>query len=114
MIFLDENRSTITYEENWQSVSEPEAPVILAPGEAEPEALPRERRTPAAPRQLLLTMQLVVCMVVAVAAFALKNIGGEVYDTARAWYAEKLNETLLFDGSAGLENLLPASTDDEA
>lgn len=110
---MDENRNTITYDENWQNVSEPETPVIVAPEEMQPEDLPHERRVPA-PRQLLLSIQLVVCILLAVAAFALKNIGGEVYETVHAWYTAHLNETLIFDGSGGLENLLTAATDDEA
>lgn len=110
---MEENRSTITYDENWQSVSEPEAPVIIASETAETEA-PHNARVPAAPRQLLLTIQLILCILLAVAAFALKNIGGEVYETARAWYTAALHDTLIFDGSGGLEKLLPAATADEA
>ena len=54
------------------------------------------------------------CILLAVAAFALKNIGGEVYRTARAWYYEQLNDTVIFDGSRIAEELLPAATADEA
>lgn len=111
---MEENRSTITYDENWQSVSEPETPVIVSSEETEAQALPPNTRKAAAPRQLLLTIQLALCILLAAAAFALKNIGGEVYEAARAWYETHLNDTLMFDGSGGLEALLPAATADEA
>ncbi len=109
---MEERFSTITYDENWQSVSEPETPVISGGAEEEMTAPPR---TGSAPRHLLLSIQLAVCVLIGIAAFTLKNIGGEVYELAKEWYFEQLNSTAVFDGSRGLD--LPfdgAATADEA
>lgn len=110
MIFLEE-RSTITYDENWQSVSVPETPPIISHTE-EAEEGPVRRGEP--PRHLLLTLQLVACVLLAAAAFALKGIGGEVYEKVHAWYTEQLNATVLFDGSHGFEGLFSATADEAA
>ena len=97
MIFLEENRNSITYDDNWQSVSESEVPVILDPTQtSEDDAA--EPKPVAPPKQLLLTLQLVICLLTALAAFVLKSIGGELYQTAHEWYVSNLNNTAIFDG----------------
>ena len=109
-----EELSTISYDENWQRVSVPETPQVIAnEEEAEEEAEP-VRRWERPPRHLLLTMQLAACILFAVAAFALKSIGGEVYEKAHAWYTEQLNATVLFDGSRSFEGLFAATADEAA
>ena len=75
---LEENRNSITYDDNWQSVSESEVPVILDPAQT-PEDDAAEPKPVAPPKQLLLTLQLVICLLTALAAFVLKSIGGELY-----------------------------------
>ena len=110
---MDEGYQTVTYDENWQTVSEPEIPVVVSP-EAAQEPEPRVKRQPGAPRQLLLGVQLAVCVLLAVAAFALKNIGGEVWRSAREWYLSERNSTVLFEDRQGLEGLFGAATADEA
>ena len=115
VIVLEERIDAIAYDDDWQ-VSEPE-PAVLREAEEEEEQeqeLPGIVRPRAAPHHLLLSIQLVTCILLAVAAFALKNIGGEFYRTARAWYYEQLNDTVIFDGSRIAEELLPAATADEA
>ena len=89
---MDEKRSGITYEEDWQQVSEPETPVICNSGGDEE-----------AP-----------CILLGVAAFALKSIGGEVFEAVRGWYVEQLSDTAIFDGTRGLEALEGAASPDEA
>lgn len=116
---MEENQNWITYDENWQSVSEPEYPQIRPISDWEEEERaeeepPREPRRHTAPKQLLLTAQLVTCILLALAAFALKGIGGEVYAVTREWYYANLNDTAIFDGSRGfdLQNLLNATADE--
>ncbi len=125
VIFVEEKQSTITYDDNWREISTPEIPVL---GSAEtydrdvmtdePELeLPDdgiEKRRFTAPKHLVLTVQLVVCILLSLTAFALKSIGGEVYEAARAWYIEQLNDTAVFDGSRdfGLPFLNGATADE--
>ena len=115
---MEENISTITYDENWQDVTEPEYPVILEPtepfeGKSEPEKTPRGHT---APRQLLLTIQLITCILLLLAAFAIKGIGGEIYQTAREWYYTQLNRSAVFEEYRDFDfsALLRISTPDEA
>ena len=99
MIFLDENRSIITYDEDWQSVSEPEYAVAADSAEDEPivkEKLPRAR-----PKNLL-------------PAFALKGIGGDAYSAARSWYCSNLNDTAIFGASREFDGRYFLATADEA
>lgn len=112
---MDEGYQTITYDENWQTVSEPEIPVAVASEKTENrEEPPRVKQQTGVPRQLLPAIRLVVCILLAVAAFALKNIGGEVYQSAREWYFSALNSTVLFEDRQSLEGLFGAATADEA
>ena len=108
MIFLNEEFNSITYDENWQSVSEPETPVLsAADNEPDDEGIILEKRKKSAPKHILLTVQLVCCILLAVAAFALKGIGGEVYEAVKDWYFTQLNDTAIFDGgSNGIPQLL--------
>ena len=55
-----------------------------------------------------------VAAVLGVAAFALKSIGGEVWETVRSWYVEQINDSAIFDGERGMEQLWGAATPDEA
>ena len=116
---MEENYSTITYDENWQDVTEPEYPVILEPsGADDPQEAPaeRERRKREAPKQLLLTLQLTACVLLGLAALAIKGIGGELYQTVRDWYYTQLNRSAVFeeDRSFDFSALLPQGTADEA
>lgn len=104
VIFLEERQNQITYDENWQNVSEPEYPAVVSPaGWAEPQASQpapeRKKRSLRSARQPVLTLQLAVCLLLGSAAFAVKGFGGEWYAQARAWYYENLNGTAIFDGS---------------
>ena len=118
---MEENRNTITYDDNWQNVTEPEIPVFHTPNEnnsfaeySEPdEALPKQK-TP--PRQLLITIQLVICALLALGAFILKSMGGEWYGTVREWYYTRLNSAAIFEGndSFSVSSLFGKATADEA
>ena len=125
VIFVEEKQSTITYDDNWREVSTPEIPVLGSAedygGAVVTDGTERElsddrieKRHITAPRHLVLTLQLAVCLLLALAAFALKSIGGEVYEAARAWYIEQLNDTAMFDGSRdfGLPFLNGATADE--
>ena len=116
---MEENYSTISYDENWQDVTEPEYPVILeSSGSDDPQEEPakRERRKREAPKQLLLTLQLAACVLLGLAALMIKGIGGELYQTVRDWYYSQLNRSAIFeeDRSFDFSDLLPQGTADEA
>lgn len=114
VIFLEEK---ILYDENWQSVTSPEYPV-LNEREETPAQKPEnpEPKPINIPKQYLLTFQLVVCILAGIGAFALKSIGGETYETIRDWYYSELNNTAVFENNSGfdLNLLLGRTTPDEA
>lgn len=117
MIFLEDNCSSITYDENWQSVAEPEYPVIREPS-PEPETYDdgfKQPRQINVPKQYVVTFQLAVCLLLALAAFVVKGIGGEVYQTVREWYYTQLNSTVIFDKNDrfDLSTLFGKATADE-
>lgn len=116
---MDENNNNITYDENWQSVSETEYPVITSANpedDAINDNIPikkKARRNP--PSQLLLTIQLILCIIIALAAFILKNMGGTFYGTAHDWYYSSLNNSAVFDGNSDfdLNSIFNKATPDE-
>ena len=111
---MNEDYTGITYDEDWQSVSEPEKVVAVTDAEDETEKIVTEKRR-FKPKQPVLTVQLVCCLLLAAAAFVLKSMGGGWYDTAREWYFSNLNDTVIFDGNRDpdLHDLSGAATADE-
>lgn len=109
-----EEYNRITYDDNWQSVSEPEAAVVTMPqegGEDGDQPLQRQRRS--FPRQPVLTLQLVLCVLLGLAAFVFRSVGGETYDAAHAWYASKLSDTAIFDRLRSFDAAKLIATADE-
>ncbi len=117
----EDSRNRITYDENWQSVSEPEYPVLFDEssrsednaGQVE-EAIKQPKKK-GANHQLLLTLQLAACLIIALAAFALKGIGGEMYETAKAMYFDALGNSAIFEDGSGFDvnSFLSGATADE-
>ena len=104
MIFLEENINEITYDENWQNVSEPEYITAVASDNSEEydeEPLQnnevKEEHRKNGTKPILISIQLALCLAVAAAAFVMKSIGGELYDNVRKAYYTELNRELVFD-----------------
>lgn len=111
---MEENKNTITYDENWQNVATPEYPKLSIP-EPENDGEPPKPKVNI-PKQYLLTFQLIACVLIGIAAFILKSAGGDTYNAVRDWYYSQLNNTAVFDGYKNLDinMLLGRSTPDEA
>ncbi|HCA04999.1 MAG TPA: hypothetical protein DEO32_03765 [Ruminococcaceae bacterium] len=119
-----EDNSLITYDENWRNVSEPE--YITAVSSAGADNYNTENKNEDKPEKrdkhkdgakpLLITIQLLACLIVAAAAFVIKGVGGELYDNVRNYYYTELNRALIFDGKHefDLSGLFTGSTADEA
>ncbi len=113
----EENRNQITYDENWQSVSYAEYPVI-AQSESEEPKLKDEKKIKQkndSSKQLLITIQLIICIIIALTAFVVKSFGGEFYNLSREWYYSNLNESAIFDdrNDFNLDNIFSLATEDE-
>lgn len=119
---MSEQNSTITYDENWQNVSVPEYPVMLpneeynVNNENNDDKSSEKDNKKSYPKQLLITYQLIICLIIALAAFVLKSIGGYAYETVKDWYYSQLNSTVIFDGESGFDfdAVFGAATTDEA
>lgn len=119
----EENRSSILYDEGWKSVSDAEYPQFISENNDDSDEYnnPDEKINIAKkkkdnPKQLLITIQLVLCILAVLAAFALKSIGGEIYETARDWYYTNLNSSAIFDEGQNFDfnSIFGAATQDEA
>ena len=114
MIFLEGERDLIAYDDDWQSVSEPEYPRVTVRGEDEGEAPePAAPRARSFPKHIVLSVQLALCVLLGLAAFGLKSVGGEAYETAKAWYESELNDTAVFDRVRGFDAEKLTATADE-
>ncbi len=113
----DVNRNEITYDENWQSVSYSEYPVTALPEEQNSEEIDdkKQNKKSDTPKQLLITIQLIICIIIALSAFVIKSFGGDFYNFTREWYYSNLNKSVIFDNmdELNLNKILSLSTEDE-
>ncbi len=112
-------KDEIIYDEDWLRVDTPlEREYPAQSEEYNAPALdernikkPRPKRTFPA----LITIQLVVCLVIAFAVFMLKAMNSDVYHQFCDWYNEQMQYTLVSDDtfeSIDLSQYLPASFDE--
>jgi hypothetical protein len=47
--------------------------------------------------QLSIIVQSIVCIIILCIGVFLKTIGGNVYETARLWYLEKINDSIIIE-----------------
>lgn len=99
-------KNEITYADDWQSVSTPEYPETLSPDNNEydndtdeSEPIKKEKKKRETPRQLLIIIQLIICIIICAAAYLLKSVGGDLYETFRTWYETELNSQLVAGGN---------------
>lgn len=116
----NDNRNTITYDDDWKSVSYSEYPKTTEDfdsSEEEEKSLSPEKNIAKkdSPKQLVITVQLVCCILIALAAFLLNLFGGEVYAATRDWYYSNLEKSVIFDtgdNKIDLSNLFGATSDE--
>ena len=117
----EENRNSITYDEGWESVTNCEYPVVgsanLEESEDNEENVKQKlgKKKDNSPKQLLITIQLIICILIAIAALVIKTIGGDVYAAAREMYYSSLNNSAIFEklDNFDLNKLLGSATQDE-
>lgn len=114
----EENKNSITYDEGWESVTNCEYPVVGSADLEENDDNVKQKvknKKDTSPKQLLITIQLIVCILIALAALVIKTIGGDVYAAAREMYYSSLNNSAIFDNSYNfdLNKLFGSSTQDE-
>ena len=108
----------ITYDDGWQSASCPEYSV---PANAETESADTmeavsKKRKKSHNSQVLITTQLIICLLIALAAFIIKTIGGDFYANTRQWYYGELNKSIIakdIPDDYNLSEIFGTATDDE-
>ncbi len=110
----------ITYDDGWQSASCPEysTPAHTETEEESPQntELPPQKRKKSHNTQVLVTMQLIICLLLALAAFIIKTVGGDFYAAARQWYYGELNKSIIAENTPddyNLSEIFGTATDDE-
>ena len=110
----------ITYDDGWQSASCPEysPPAHAKTEEKSPKKteLPPQKRKKSHNTQVLVTMQLIICLLLALAAFVIKTVGGDFYTAARQWYYGELNKSIIAENTPddyNLSEIFGTATDDE-
>lgn len=115
-----ENKNTITYDEGWESVTDREYAVVASQNFGDENGEESENKKPNkkqkdSPRQFLITIQLILCILIAIAALLIKTFGGEFYTEIRDKYYQSLNNDAVFndDGGFDLSQFINSSTNDE-
>ena len=114
----DENKNTITYDDNWKNVTESEYPQVveyeddLSKNTETKNELKKKKEING---QLLISIQLILCIIIAISAFILKSVGGELYEKTRTWYYTQINNSAIFDNKNALDltKFSYSSTSDE-
>lgn len=115
----EENKNSITYDEGWESVTNCEYPVVGTTNteinDDESIKLKEQKKKENSPKQLLITIQLIICILIALAALLIKSFGGDFYASAREVYYSNLNNSAIFDNSDNfnLNKLFSSATQDE-
>lgn len=115
----EENKNSITYDEGWESVTNYEYPVVGTTNteinDDESIKLKEQKKKENSPKQLLITIQLIICILIALAALLIKSFGGDFYASARELYYSNLNNSAIFDNSDNfnLNKLFSSATQDE-
>ena len=100
----DFRKDEIVYDEGFFNPSEEY--VIEKQEQQEPESEPLKKNKPKNSHgQVLISIQLVVCLLIALALFLIKMFSFDTYSDIRSWYDSQMNKTLISQ-SAFDENLL--------
>ncbi len=124
---MTDDKSKITYDEGWQSVSSSEYPKMVADFDGNnysekeyysansDDNMPQAPKKHSLPSQLLITIQLILCIIIALLALILKGVGGDTYSAAHDWYYSNLNNSAIFDDKSvfDIQKLFSNATKDE-
>ncbi len=114
----EEKFNSISDDEGWECVTIGEYPVVGSANLEENDDNVNQKikkKKDNSPKQLLITIQLIVCILIALAALVIKTIGGDVYAAVREMYYSSLNNSAIFDNSDNfnLNKLFGSATQDE-
>lgn len=94
-----DNLNTITYADDWKQAYTPVYKEENVDLNNEKEEVIITKRKGNFGKSYLLIIQLIICLIILLSAFALKLMGGELYDNVRNWYYENLNNEVIITDS---------------
>ncbi len=116
----EKNTNEITYDDGWQNVSYPEYSAAVEDEEREKDddenLLPPKAPLKPHKTQILVTVQLVICVIIAIAALLIKAVGGDFYKSVREWYYTELNKSIIAESNGdgySLDEIFGTASDDE-
>lgn len=120
----NQNASQITYDEDWQNVAVTEYPQPYRETETEKTEAPEnasaavylKKIKKSGGKQILVLLQLFLCVLLCIAAFVIKSIGGEVYETVHGWYDRELNNVVIAEEdfqNFDIQKLIGSASSDE-
>ncbi|MCH5303678.1 MAG: hypothetical protein J1E41_02335 [Ruminococcus sp.] len=107
-----DNPETLIFKDDWKPVYNPvhyERPIE----EEEFKPKNKEKKTRES-KPLLITIQLIVCILALVSLYLLKTFGGDLYTEVYNWYDKNLNNEIIMSEtfeSFSLDNLINAAED---
>lgn len=118
----EERFDNIEYESDWQSVADTQyAQPFSEIDEEELQSNIKEndkKKKEKSMKQLVVILQLVLCIIIFATFFILKETGSKLYETVANWYSENLNNSLIISSDFShfdIDDLAHFfSTDDEA
>lgn len=112
----DYRKDEIIYDENWQRFDEPVTFVEKNDIEdTKPDI--KEKKEKEKRRLPLITIQLIVCLIIAFMLFILKAMNSDFYKELSLWYSEQMENTLLSNKTfedIDLSKYFPATVDEVA
>ncbi len=88
-----DNLSSISYEEGWQDAATPVRYEHVERTEEPKEEVRKEKKPRSFP--LVLIVQLALCLILVLSAYAVKLIGGDLYKSIHSWYVTQLNDEII-------------------
>lgn len=123
----EENKNSISYANDWKNVSDSEyvtnENTYNYDDEEDNDNISEDNESPENNqnknhynKQIVVTVQLIVCIIIAIAAFVLKNFGGEIYHNVHDWYYNQLSQSVIIEDENGgykINSNFVTATDDE-
>lgn len=92
----DYRKDEIIYDEDWQRFDEPaKAEVVNAENESKPEKIQPDKKNKEKKPISLITIQLILCLIIAFVIFMLKAMDSATYENLSNWYNEQMRNTLV-------------------
>ena len=92
-----DNPDNISYDEGWKNAYEPLRYESADIAQAQPKKSTKKKRS--YPFPLLISIQIIICLLIVLSAFVIKQIGGELYRTVKSEFNKNINNEIILKDS---------------